>query len=214
MSILIDKIKFYWSQPAVFQKTASVLHNSLRQGLLANTIRSLRFQNKTFGEQGVPKSHKWAAAAQNQQSANVKPKALIRCATTAQLIRAFVFILYVSSKFQASSLLLWLYRLICVGPCRKPRLYVFCCGGSNMLNQTKFNTTTHSENDIPPSDTIGRQNRRQTYSLGWWLIDLILFSHNNFGLFVLKFIISVNNFFSHIGTDPSVPGYYPVLWGS
>ena len=46
---------------------------------------------------------------------------------TAQLISAFVFaiqivqsLLYLNPKFQASTDLLWLYRLVCVGPGRKP----------------------------------------------------------------------------------------------
>ena len=57
-----------------------------------------------------------------------KTKALISCAVTAQLISAFVFairivqyLLFLNTKFQASSHLLWLYRLVCVRCVRKPR---------------------------------------------------------------------------------------------
>ena len=51
---------------------------------------------------------------------------------TAQLISAFVFAIrivhsfyYLNSKYQASSLLLWLYSPVCVGPGRNPRRPVF-----------------------------------------------------------------------------------------
>ena len=54
-----------------------------------------------------------------------------------QLISAFVFairivqfLFYLSLKFQASSHLLWLYSLVCVGPGRKPRRPVFSERGS------------------------------------------------------------------------------------
>ena len=40
---------------------------------------------------------------------------------------------YLNPKFQASSHLLWLYRLVCVGPGRKPRRPVFSQRGSNRL---------------------------------------------------------------------------------
>ena len=57
-----------------------------------------------------------------------KTKAQISCAVTAQVISAFVFatriiqfIFYLNPKFQASIHLLWLYRPVCVGPCRKSR---------------------------------------------------------------------------------------------
>ena len=47
---------------------------------------------------------------------------------TAQLISAFVFaplivqtLYLLNPKFQASSHLLWLYSMVCVGPGRKPR---------------------------------------------------------------------------------------------
>ena len=51
---------------------------------------------------------------------------------TAKLISAFVFatwivqsLYYLNTKFQASSHLVWLYSLVCVGPGRKPRRPVF-----------------------------------------------------------------------------------------
>ena len=55
----------------------------------------------------------------------------------AKLISAFVFatwivqsFFYLNSKFQASSHLLWLYSLVCVGPGRKTRRQVFSEQGS------------------------------------------------------------------------------------
>ena len=51
---------------------------------------------------------------------------------TAKLISAFVFatrivesLYFLNPKFQASSHLLWLYSLVCIGPGRKPRRPVF-----------------------------------------------------------------------------------------
>ena len=56
---------------------------------------------------------------------------------TAKLICAFVFatrivqsLYFLNTKFQASSHLLWLYSLVCVGPGRKPRRLVFSQRGS------------------------------------------------------------------------------------
>ena len=57
--------------------------------------------------------------------------------SAAQLISAFVFtrwivqfLLYLHPKFQASSLFLWLYSPVCVGPGGKPRRPVFSQRGS------------------------------------------------------------------------------------
>ena len=56
---------------------------------------------------------------------------------TAQLISAFVFatlivqiLCFLNPKFPASNQLLWLYSLVCVGCCRKPKLLVFSHTGS------------------------------------------------------------------------------------
>ena len=43
-----------------------------------------------------------------------------------------------NSKFQASSHLLWLYRLVCVGPGRKPRRPVFSERGSYYLDNDRL----------------------------------------------------------------------------
>ena len=71
---------------------------------------------------------KWANLSENQQTAYAKTKAQISCAVTAELISTFVFatwivqfLFYLNPKFQASSLFLWQYRPVCVGPCLKPR---------------------------------------------------------------------------------------------
>ena len=41
------------------------------------------------------------------------------------------FLFYLDPKFQGSSLFLRLYRLVCVGPGQKPKLFVFSRTGSN-----------------------------------------------------------------------------------
>ena len=57
-------------------------------------------------------------------------KMQISFAVTAKLISAFVFatqivlfLYYINPIFQVSSLLLWLYSLVCVGPGRKPECW-------------------------------------------------------------------------------------------
>ena len=62
--------------------------------------------------------------------AYAKTKAQISFAVTAKLISAFVFatqivqfLFYLNPKFQASSSFLCLYRLVCVGPVRKPHCW-------------------------------------------------------------------------------------------
>ena len=74
-----------------------------------------------------------------------KTKMQISCAVTAQLISAFVFAIqivqslhYLNPKFQASSYLLWLYSLVCVGPGRKPRRPEFSQQGSLSLGLVTF----------------------------------------------------------------------------
>ena len=69
--------------------------------------------------------------------AYAKTKTQISFAVTAKLISAFVFatrivqsLYYINPKFQASSHVLWLYSLVCVGPGRKPRRPVFSERGS------------------------------------------------------------------------------------
>ena len=41
--------------------------------------------------------------------------------------------LHLFPRFQASSFMLLLYSLVCVGPGRKPKLFVFSCTGSNVF---------------------------------------------------------------------------------
>ena len=73
---------------------------------------------------------------------------------TAKLISAFVFAIQIVQslyslhlKFQASSHLLWLYRPVCVGPCRKLRRQVFSQRGSNGIGQ-QFSLSKPSTLDI------------------------------------------------------------------
>ena len=76
--------------------------------------------------------HKGATASENQQFAYTITKAQTSFAVTAKLISAFVFatqiaqsFFFLNPKFQASNHLLWLYKPVCVGPGRKPKLLVF-----------------------------------------------------------------------------------------
>ena len=69
--------------------------------------------------------------------AYAKTKTQISFAVTAKLISAFVFasrkiqfLYFLNLKFQPSGYLLWSYRLVCVGPGRKPRRPVFSQRGS------------------------------------------------------------------------------------
>ena len=76
-----------------------------------------------------------------------RTKTQISFAVTAKLISAFVFatqivqsLYFLSTKFQASSHLLWLYSPVCVGPGRKPRRPVFSQRGSNEKAMVPPNT--------------------------------------------------------------------------
>ena len=69
--------------------------------------------------------------------AYAKTKTQISFAVTTKLISAFVFatrivqsLFFLNPKFQASSHLLRLYSLVCIGPVRKPRRPVFSQRGS------------------------------------------------------------------------------------
>ena len=62
------------------------------------------------------------------RAVELKTKTHISFAVTAKLISALVFatwivqsLFFLNPKFQVSNHLLWLYRLVCVGPGRKPR---------------------------------------------------------------------------------------------
>ena len=72
--------------------------------------------------------------------AYAKTKPQISFAVTAKLISAFAFatrivqsLYFLNPKFQASSHLLWLYSLVCIGPGRKPRRPVFSERGSHVV---------------------------------------------------------------------------------
>ena len=64
------------------------------------------------------------------------------CAVTAQLINIFGLaawivqcLFFFNPNFQASNLLLWLHRLVCVGPGRKLPKSVFLCRGLYQANE-------------------------------------------------------------------------------
>ena len=63
----------------------------------------------------------FASLREKRSFAYAKTKAQISCAVTAQLISTFVFatqqvqsLFFFSTKFQGSSLILWLYRPVCI----------------------------------------------------------------------------------------------------
>ena len=71
-----------------------------------------------------------------------KTKTQINFAVTAKLISVFVLAIlivqslcFLNPKFQASSRLLWLHSLLCVGPGRKPQRPVFSQQGSNKVRR-------------------------------------------------------------------------------
>ena len=80
-----------------------------------------------------------------QVFACAKTKTQISFAVTAKLISAFVFAIkivqslyYLNLKFQASSHLLRLYSMVCVGPGRKSLRPVFSQQGSNNADFLKM----------------------------------------------------------------------------
>ena len=81
-----------------------------------------------------------ASSRENQHFEYAKTKAQISFAVTAKLISAFIFaarivqlLFYLYPKFEASSVLLWLYSSGCVEPVRKPRRPGFSRRGSNEI---------------------------------------------------------------------------------
>ena len=81
-----------------------------------------------------------------------QPKAQISFAVTAKLISAFVFatrivqvLFFLNPTFQASSLLMSLYRPVCVGPVRKPH----CWFSYEMAHIKKSQALCHADG---PSD--------------------------------------------------------------
>ena len=84
----------------------------------------------------------WAASWENRIFAYAKTKTQISFAVTAKLISAFVFatrivqsLYFLNTKFQASSLLLWLFSPVGVEPRRKPRRPVFSQRGSYAVDK-------------------------------------------------------------------------------
>ena len=74
-----------------------------------------------------------SSVMRNQHFAYAKTKVQISFAVTAKLISAFVFatwivqyLYFLNPKFPASSCLLWLYSLVCVGFDGKPQCWLSC----------------------------------------------------------------------------------------
>ena len=94
-----------------------------------------------------------AASWEKWLFAYAKTKTQISFAVTAKLMSIFVFatwivqsLFFLNSKFQASSYLLWLHSLVCVGPGQKPRRPVFSQRSS--YNVIIFNLYSKSSKDI------------------------------------------------------------------
>ena len=110
----------------------------------------------------------WASSWENLLFAYAKTKTQISFAVTAKLISAFVFatwivqsLYFLNMKFQASSYLVWLYSLVCVGPGQKPRRPVFSERGSFSLGLC-FNTNNSSI--LAHQKNISRRNKVRI----WW----------------------------------------------
>ena len=80
--------------------------------------------------------------------AYAKTKTQISFVVTAKRISAFVFatrivqsLYFLNPKFQASSHLLWLYSLVCIGPGRKPRRPIFSQRGTTYWHTLKGNAS-------------------------------------------------------------------------
>ena len=88
------------------------------------------------------------------------------------LIAQSLYLLY--TKFQASSHLVWLYSLVCVGPGRKLRRPFFSRGSNyNMLHFVTFTSVCYA-NHLPHNfKSIGLCSSRSTYEL---LLDNPTFS--------------------------------------
>ena len=96
---------------------------------------------------------------------------------TAKLISAFVFttrivqsLYFLNPKFQASSYLLWLYSLVCIGPGRKPQRPVFSQRGSYWSTTNPDNISKETE-EVEHSvtvhlfhvETIAQQDRASSH---------------------------------------------------
>ena len=77
-------------------------------------------------EQTAEMSHRMGKHAKTKTQISF---AVISTFVFATQIVQFLYLL--NPKFQASSLLLWMYNLVCVRPGRKPKLLVFSRTGSN-----------------------------------------------------------------------------------
>ena len=105
----------------------------------------------------------------------------ISCAATAQLTSAFVFatqivqsLFFLNVKFQASNLLLLLYRPVCVGPGQNSKLLVFSCEGSNMTNnRRKQSLELPIRSDTTEFDTTWSvQTQRNPRILKFWFKEM------------------------------------------
>ena len=113
------------------------VEDNMKQLREAQTMVSDIFRLFKLPFRWVQVSRIWAASSENRIIAYAKTKAQISCTVTAQLISVFVFatwiaqfLFYYIPKFQASSLLLWLYRPVCVRPGRNLQKSVFSCRSS------------------------------------------------------------------------------------
>ena len=106
----------------------------------------------------------------------MKTKTQISFAITTKLISGFVFatrivqsLYFLNTKIQASSHLLWLYSLVCVGPGRKPRRPVFSERGS-------YHMCDRDTRQLISFATPNGHGKKPTMSLSKWQEHLIFIS--------------------------------------
>ena len=99
----------------------------------------------------------WASLWENRIFAHAKTKPQISFAVTAKLISAFVFatrivqsLYFLNPKFQASSHLMWMHSLVCVGPGRKPRRPGFSQRGSYLKNRRLIYAHHNQQHPLNP----------------------------------------------------------------
>ena len=117
-----------------------ILDEERRKGSISIGQKLMQSELKSHPKNEPPRQKK------KRKTAYAKTKVQISCAIIAQLISAFVFatrivqpLFFLNPKFQACSLILWLYRRVCVGPGWIHKLLVFSCKGSMLMGNYQNN---------------------------------------------------------------------------
>ena len=105
------------------QKVETLMFYILRRGwgTANSTLSSLNWQKLSLVVR------KPAFCICENKDAGVTPKLISAFVFATRIVK---FLYFLNPKFQASSHLLWLYSLVCIGPGRKPRRPVFSQRGS------------------------------------------------------------------------------------